>query len=132
MTKKKLGSDNIFDMLDESSEQVKESKQKQREILKHQEPEIKPFKKPGSDYYRLDMVVRDTKQSKVSYELNGKRIETTKPISTEDIVKDYKSYVSTMAAAEGISITKYIHRLIDNDMELNSKKYKQLTRSKKN
>lgn len=61
---------------------------------------VKPFKKPNSDYYRLDLVLREV--------VGGKMAETIKT--------DYKGYVETMAAIEGTSITKYIQSLIDRDM----------------
>lgn len=32
--------------------------------------------------------------------------------------KDYKSYLEERASKQGISVTKYIHRLIDLDMEI--------------
>ena len=115
MAKKLKVDDSTLNMLDGVSMQVKASKQKQRE------PEKPPFKKPVSDYYRLDMIIRETTPGKKGH-----------PVITEDIKTNYKDYISTMAAAEGISITKYIHKLIDNDMELNSKRYKQLTKAKKN
>lgn len=32
--------------------------------------------------------------------------------------KDYKSYLEEQASKQGMSVTKYIHRLIDLDMEI--------------
>ena len=49
MAKKLKVDDSTLNMFDGISEQVKTSKQKQRE------PEKPPFKKPVGDYYRLDM-----------------------------------------------------------------------------
>lgn len=86
----------------------------------HKQREPEPFKKPTGDYYRLDMVVRDTIKGKKGH-----------PVITEKVLADYKDYVNTMAGAEHISITKYIHRLIDEDMAKNSKKYKQLKKIRK-
>jgi len=76
-----------------------------------------PFKKPRGDYYNLDLVVRDTAMGSKGH-----------LVLTEKIQKDYKRYLRLMASAEGISITKYIHKLIDKDMEQNQTKYKAITR----
>lgn len=70
-------------------------------------PASKPFKKPNSDYYRLDLIVRELESGKM----------------TEAIKTDYKEYLNTMAAVEGVSITKYIHSLLDDDMKKRSKEY---------
>lgn len=99
--------DNTFDMLDGMSEQVKESQKKQRGP--------KPFKKPRGDYYNLDMIIRKTAAGSKGH-----------PVLTEEIKTNYKEYVSVMAEAENISITKYIHRLIDKDMKRNKAKYEAL------
>ncbi len=40
--------------------------------------------------------------------------------------KDYKSYLEEQAQKQGISVTKYIHKLIENDMLLHSQKPKDL------
>ena len=118
MSVKTKNLDNTFGMISGISDHVKQSKAKQR--AEHiQVVEKKPFKKPRGDYYNLDMVVRDT-------ELGAKG----HPVMTEQIKTNYKEYVSIMASAEGVSMTKYIHKLIDEDMERNSKKYKQLIRIK--
>ena len=70
-------------------------------------PASKPFKKPNSDYYRLDLIVRELESGKM----------------TEAIKTDYKEYLTTMAAVEGVSITKYIHSLLDDDMKKRNKEY---------
>jgi hypothetical protein len=70
-------------------------------------PKTKPFKKPNSDYFRLDLIVRGLAKGKM----------------TSDIRVNYKDYLETMAAAEGVSLTKYIHGMIEREM--NSKAYKQ-------
>lgn len=70
-------------------------------------PASKPFKKPNSDYYRLDLIVRELESGKM----------------TEAIKTDYKEYLTKMAAVEGVSITKYIHSLLDDDMKKRSKEY---------
>ena len=80
--------------------------------------EIKSFKKPLGDFYNLDLVIRDTAMGSKGH-----------PVLTEKIQKDYKCYLRTMASAEGISIAKYIHRLIDKDMEQNQTKYKAIKRA---
>jgi hypothetical protein len=73
-------------------------------------PASKPFKKPSSDYYRLDLVTRGLN--------NGKMTETIK--------MNYKEYLRKMAAAEGVSVTKYIHNLIEKDMKKNKKEYQKV------
>lgn len=67
----------------------------------------KPFKKPNSDYYRLDLIVRGVADGKMN----------------ETIKTNYKDYLSVMTAVDGISITKYIQALIDNDMKNRNKEY---------
>lgn len=99
--------DNTFDMLDGMTDHVKESQKKQRGP--------KPFKKPRGDYYNLDMIIRKTAAGSKGH-----------PVLTEEIKTNYKEYVSVMAEAENISITKYIHRLIDKDMKRNKAKYEAL------
>lgn len=107
---KKLKLDSAaLDILDGISDQVKESKQKQRQ------PQAQPFKKPRGDYYNLDMIVRDSMPGSKGH-----------PVMTEAIKINYKEYVSLMAASEGLSMTKYIHRLIDEDMEKNKDKFKKI------
>lgn len=80
------------------------------------EPPKKPFKKPNSDYYRLDMISRAI--------VGGKTVET--------IRTNYKEYVETMASSDGISITKYIQNLIDADMRKpkNRQKFESLKNKK--
>lgn len=73
------------------------------------------FKKPNSDYYRLDLVVRDTVT-------NGK----SKPKMVESIKVNYKEYLTIMSGYEGVSITKYIQGLIDADMKKNKELYNDL------
>jgi hypothetical protein len=104
---KKNNLDNTFNMLDGMTEQVKESKSKQRKA--------KAFKKPRGDYYNLDMVIRKTVKGSKGH-----------PVLTEEIKTDYREYISLMAEQENISITKYIHRLIDKDMKKNKAKYEEL------
>lgn len=114
MAVKTKGLDNTFNSISGISDHVKKTKAKQR-VSKE------PFKKPRGDYYNLDLVVRDT-------ELGAKGHQ----VMTEAIKTNYKEYLSVMASAEGLSMTKYIHKLIDEDMERNSKKYKQLVKIKNN
>lgn len=101
------------------------------EIHKQKEPKVETFKKPTGDYYRLDMVVRDTATIRKKVTTRTGTIERNFEVTTEKVKADYMDYIKTMAAAEGISITKYIHRLIDEDMAKNSKKYKQLKKIRK-
>lgn len=107
LKKKTADLDSTFDMLSGMTEQVKESKHKQREA--------KPFKKPRGDYYNLDMIIRKTMPGTKGH-----------PVLTEEIKTNYKEYVSVMAEAENISITKYIHRLIDKDMKKNKQTFEDL------
>lgn len=110
---KKLETDiDALNMISGMSKRVKESRSKERQAP--------TFKKPSSDYYNLDMVVRDTVMGTKGH-----------PIITEGIRTNYKEYIRTMAGIEGISITKYIHNLIDADMMQNEKKYKALKKKAK-
>lgn len=111
--KKGVSLDSTMDMLSGMSDQVKESKKKLRN-------ETVSFKKPRGDYYSLDMVVRETVKGSKGH-----------PVMTEEIKTNYKEYVSLMAGSEGISITKYIHKLLDEDMKQHEKEYKKLSRIKK-
>ena len=63
-------------------------------------PASKPFKKPNSDYYRLDLILRDV--------VDGKMVE--------DIKTDYMSFVKEEAHKHRVSIAKYIQSLIDKQM----------------
>ena len=56
-------------------------------------------KKQASDYARIDLITDEC---------------------------DYKSYVSIMSRAEGISMTKYIQNLIKKDMEDQKDRYEKL------
>ena len=73
--KKNLNLDDTMDLITGLSEQVKETKQKQRA------PEVKAFKKPRGDYYNLDMIVRETAPGPKGH-----------PILTEGIKVNYKDY----------------------------------------
>lgn len=81
----------------------------------------KPFAKPSSDYYRLDLVVRGTVKVDEEYKRtrNGKTstIKRKVVMQTDEVIKDYKTYLTARANAENVSITKYIHNLIDADMK---------------
>lgn len=117
--------------LDDSSSYLANAKDVVKQARKSERETPKSFKKPTSDYYRLDLVVRGTKAEKTTYTTKkGTKVITPVDIQTETIVKDYKSYLSDMAQADGISLTKYIHKLIDADMELNEKKYKKILKAK--
>jgi hypothetical protein len=82
---------------------------KQRATKEQEQPQ-KAFKKPNSDYYRLDLIVRGVQDGRL----------------TSEIKTDYKEYLETMSALDGISITKYIHSLIDSDRKNREKIYKDL------
>jgi len=88
-------------MFDGLTEKVKESRNKERKQ--------KPFTKPNSDYYRLDLIVRDTKPIG-----KGERNALV-----EDIKTDYRAYLDSVRGTQ--SITKYIHGLIDADMKKHKK-----------
>lgn len=110
MAKKNLLSSDIMDTMSGLTKKAQEvaSKDRKKPI---------PFKKPASDSLFLDLVIRDTEEVTTTYtRKSGKVIERKMIIQTEAIKKDYKSYLVARAEAEGISITKYIHGLIDADM----------------
>lgn len=111
-SKKPVVSDETLSMFSGMRTKAKEQREKTRTTP--------AFKKPRSDYYNLDMIVRDTTMGSKGH-----------PIITEGIRKNYKEYISTMASAEGLSITKYIHKLIDEDMERNEKQFKALRKARK-
>ena len=75
----------------------------------------RPYKKPNSDYYRLDLVKRSTV-------LNN---TTNRRILTESIEKDYREYINGVRGCA--SITEYIHKLIDTDMVQNKQGKTQTT-----
>jgi len=70
---------------------------------------IKPFKKPNSDYYRLDLIIRDTVMGAKGH-----------PVMTEQVKTNYKEYLEQRAHEEHKSISDYIHSLIDEDMKKHS------------
>ena len=69
----------------------------------------KPFKKPNSDYYRLDLIVRGV--------VDGKQ--------TEDIKTDYMSFVKEQAYKRRESVAKYIQGLIGKEMNKDKSAYRQ-------
>lgn len=79
------------------------------ESKRRKQAEVMPFKKPNSDYYSLDLVVRETR-------LNPK---TNHNVMTEEIKTDYREYLNRVRGSQ--SITKYIHGLIDADMKRKNK-----------
>lgn len=87
-----------MDMLGELGGKVKQAREKEREK--------EPFKKPRSDYYQLDLIVRDTEKGPKGHQ-----------IMTENIKCDYKAYINSVKGS--MSITKYIHMLLDEDMKKN-------------
>lgn len=66
------------------------------------------FKKPNSDYLRLDMIIRKVADGKM----------------TSDVRKNYMEYVKAMARIEGVSMTKYLQNLIEKDMQIEENKHK--------
>lgn len=104
-----------------------QSKVKSSREEKRKEETPKAFKKPTTDYIRLDLIVRDTVKSKVAYiTKEGKNVERPIMIQTERVKVDYKEYVYTMAKLNGVSATEYIQNLIDEDMKANKDKYKKV------
>lgn len=71
---------------------------------------VKPFKKPASDYYRLDLVKR---QTVVKEKGKGNRV------MIEDVDTDYREYLDSVRGT--MSITAYIQALLDKDMKANKK-----------
>lgn len=69
----------------------------------------KPFKKPNSDYYRLDLIVRGVVDGKM----------------TEDIKVDYMSFVKEQAYKRRESVAKYIQALINKEMHKDKSAYRQ-------
>lgn len=75
------------------------------------EPEtIKPFAKPNSDYYKLDLVVRNTV-------MNPK---TKHAVTVESVKVDYREYINSVRGDK--SITRYIQDLIEKDMKKHTTK----------
>lgn len=99
-TKKTKIDNDTMQMLNGLGNKVKESRAKERSKA--------PFTKPGSDYYRLDLIVRET--------IPGAKGHN---ILTEDIKTDYKAYLNSVRGT--MSITKYIHNLIEQDMKKKQK-----------
>ena len=98
-----------LDVIDGLKNKVKESREKERSK--------QPFTKPSSDYYRLDLVLRETIPGSKGH-----------PIMTEEIKTDYRAYINSVRG--NMSITKYIHSLIDQDMKRTH--YKELLRDPQN
>lgn len=71
---------------------------------------VKPFKKPASDYYRLDLVKR---QTVVKEKGKGNRV------MIKDVDTDYREYLDSVRGT--MSITAYIQALLDKDMKANKK-----------
>lgn len=100
MASKRTQIDNdTLDMFNELGSRVKQSRAKE-----HKEP----FKKPTSDYYRLDLVVRDSVPGDKGHN-----------VMIKDIKTDYRAYLDSVRGTQ--SITKYIHNLIDKDMARHNK-----------
>jgi hypothetical protein len=81
------------------------------DLYKNQAKEPKTcnyFSKPNGDYYHLDLVIRKTKRGPLNH-----------PVITPEIKVNYKEYITVMADIYGMSITKYLHKLIEEDMKKN-------------
>lgn len=113
MAKKKTIDNDTLNMLNglgsKAEQTFKETREKERKIL--------PFKKPNSDYYRLDLVVRNNVPGAKGHN-----------VMVEEIKTDYKAYLDSVRG--NMSITKYIHKLIDSDMKRTH--YKELLRDTQN
>lgn len=95
-TKRTTIDSDTLNMLNGVGNKVKESRQRQRAV--------EPFKKPNSDYYRLDLVVRDSVPGTKGHN-----------VMTENVKTNYKEYLDSVRGT--MSITKYIHSLIEQDMK---------------
>lgn len=100
MAKKTKIDNDTLSMLSGLGTKAKESFKETRE----KEKNLTPFKKPNSDYYRLDLVVRDNVPGAKGHN-----------VMVKDIKTDYKAYLDSVRGTQ--SITKYIHGLIDQDMK---------------
>lgn len=74
------------------------------------QPPVKAFKKPTTDYYRLDLVKRKTVAKQ-----QGKGSK----VMIEDIETNYREYLDSVRGT--MSITGYIQALIDKDMKAKKK-----------
>lgn len=83
----------------------------------------KPFKKPQSDYLKIDLVKRGTDVDTRNYDRKKRgsdKIETitrSMTVQTEEIITDYRSYLDTVKG--DMSIQGYIQKLIEDDMRKN-------------
>lgn len=84
--------------LSEQTKQVADTMLKSGKVVK--------FKKPNGDYYKLDLVVRDTVMG-----------ENKHLVTTETIKRDYKTYLQSVCGVDGM--TKYIQNLIEQDAKKN-------------
>lgn len=74
------------------------------------------FNKPNGDYYKLDLIVRETI---LVTDANAKNYN--RKVTTENIVRDYKAYLKSVCGNEGMG--KYIHGLIEKDAKKNGYKF---------
>lgn len=84
---------------------------------------IKYFEKPASDYYSLDLIIRGTYKTTMEYSRKDGTV-IRRPIvkQSEEIIKDYKKYLTMRANIEEVSVAEYIHWLIEKDMNEHIKK----------
>lgn len=73
-------------------------------------PKVVKFTKPNGDFYKLDLVVRETVMGANKH-----------MVTTETIKRDYKSYLQSVCGSEGM--TKYIQALIEKDAKKNGYKF---------
>lgn len=73
--------------------------------------DFKAFKKPASDYYRLDVVVRKTAKTDRGYN-----------VVREDIDKDYRKYLKMISHKNETTIAKYLQKLIEEDAKAHNYK----------
>lgn len=90
----------------------------------------KAYKKPNSDYIRLDLVIRKVTNKAIVNESKNTERQFVDPgkykgkvwqrqVLTEEIETDYKTYLQARAKEENTSITRYIQNLIAEDMKKN-------------
>jgi len=84
---------------DITEDNLSDMPEKSKQGIPPVEAEKTKRKKQASDYARIDLITDEC---------------------------DYKSYVSIMSRAEGISMTKYIQNLIKKDMEDQKDRYEKL------
>lgn len=112
MAKKTLLSSDIMDTMNGLTKKAQELASKDRKFVE--------FKKPTTDYYKLDLIIRKTRQTTTRYtRKNGQVIIRPILMQCEDIEKNYRAYLDERAKVNGVTISEYIHNLLDEDMRKN-------------